>query len=112
MRKLNMKYKAASLSLLCTMSMLIGCSTPPDPYMEIGIGYTLDGMTDHWLQTDRDYTCKNNDTFHAEIGLEFDYDLRLGYHHQSQVSCGGPFNNHPETYQDEIILTKKWGGRK
>ena len=86
--------------------------TKPDPYMEIGIGYTIDGNTDYWLQTDRDWTCRNNDTFHAEIGLEFDYDLRLGYHHQSQVSCGGPFNSYPETYQDEIILTKKWGGRK
>jgi len=97
--------------ILCMVLFLPACSTTPKPYLEVGIGYNIDGMTDHWLQTGRTWTCNNNDTFHAELGVEFDHNLTLGYHHQSHLSCGGPFNNHPEVYQDELILTKKWGGK-
>jgi len=99
--------------MLVVLPLLVvsGCSTTPKPYVEVGIGYQVDGMTDYWLQTSREWTCSNGDTFHAELGLEFDHNLKLGYHHQSHISCGGPFNSHAEVYQDEIILTKKWGGK-
>ena len=91
---------------------LTGCSST-SPYLEIGIGYTIDNNSDWYLRTDREWTCKYNDTFHAEAGMEFDNGWTLGYHHQSHVSCGGPWKARlPELYQDEIIITKKWGGRK
>lgn len=89
---------------------LAGCSSTP--YAEIGIGYTLNEMSDWYLSTEREWTCDNPDTFHGEVGLEFDNQWTLGYHHQSQVSCGGPFNSNPELYQDEIILRKKFGGKR
>jgi len=25
--------------------------------------------------------------------------------------CGGPFNDLPEIYQDDIRITKRWGGK-
>ena len=90
---------------------LSGCAGTR-PYAEIGIGYTLDSNSDWYLETKRDWTCDNHDVFHGEVGLEFPKDWTLGYHHQSHVSCGGPFNSNPELYQDEIILRKKFGGIK
>lgn len=99
-------------SLVISLILVVSGCAHVDPYAEIGIGYQIDHMSDWYLRTDRDWTCSNGDTFHAELGLEFDHDWRVGYHHQSHISCGGPFNSHPEVYQDEIILTKKFGGRK
>ena len=95
--------------LVLVVSLLfVGCA----PYLEVGVGYTIDQNSDWYLRTDRNWTCKNHDTFHAELGLEFKHQWRLGYHHQSHTSCGGPFNSLPELYQDEIILSKKFGGMK
>jgi hypothetical protein len=70
----------------------------------------LDKQSDWYLRTSRDWTCSTGEIFHAELGLEFDDDWTLGYHHQSHITCG-QYNNRPELYQDEIILRKKWGGR-
>jgi hypothetical protein len=118
MEKYNMKLMDVTRSIygmmkLMTPLMLLvitACSGTPAPYFEVGIGWNIDEMTDYWLKTEQSWTCDNNDTFHAELGLEWDNNVQLGYHHQSHVSCGGPFNDKPEVYQDEIILTKKWGG--
>jgi len=99
-----------AITFLLFMVPLGGCASQPAPYFEVGIGWNIDEMTDYWLKTEQSWTCDNNDTFHAELGLEWDNNVQLGYHHQSHVSCGGPFNDKPEVYQDEIILTKKWGG--
>ena len=91
--------------------LLMACSGTK-PYLEVGIGVTLNGNSDWYLSTKRDWTCDNYDTFHGEVGLEFPKDWTLGYHHQSHISCGGPFNSKPELYQDEIILRKRFGGIK
>lgn len=100
------------LLVIGLMIMVSGCGTTPSPYLEIGVGYQIDEHTDWYLRSDKSWTCDNGDTFHVEIGAEFDKNWKVGYHHQSHISCGGPFNSHPELYQDEIIVTKKWGGRK
>lgn len=105
-----MRMVTTTITLLM-IAIASGCGTT-SPYVEIGVGYTLDGMTDYWLQTDREWTCDNHDTFHIEVGAAFDNNLTLGYHHQSHLSCGGPFNNNSEVTQDELILTKRWGGNK
>ena len=99
------------LLVIGLMTTLSGCGTN-GPYVEIGIGYQIDEMTDWWLRTERPDTCDNNDVFHIEAGYEFENQWTVGYTHQSHVSCGGPFNDKPEMYRDEIIVTKKWGGRK
>ena len=99
-----MRYAVAVVLLL-----LAGCGT--SPYLEVGVGYQIDDNTDYWLQRDRSWTC-DGALAHAELGLEFERQWRIGYHHQSHWGCGGPFNDDPEVYQDEIILTKKFGGKK
>lgn len=97
-----MNYK-----LLPFVLLLGGCATP---YLEVGIGLSIDDNSDWYLHTDRDWTCDSPYTAHFEGGFEWDNNVKLGYHHQSHWSCGGPFNDKPELYQDEIILTKKFGG--
>ena len=88
---------------------LSGCAS--SPYAEIGLGYQIDSMTDHWVQTTNKDQCSKQPQFHIELGLEWANDWTLGYHHQSWVRCGGPFNDRPEIYTDDIRLTKKWGGK-
>jgi len=100
------------LVLLPILWVLGACASNPSPYMKIGMAYNVDDQSDWYLRSDRDWECSNKENFHAEIGLEFDHQITVGYHHQSHLTCGGPFNNHPELYQDEIIIEKKWGGRK
>jgi len=98
------------LPLLCLL--LAGCGSTPSPYFDIGMSYNLDEFSDWYLRSDREWECSNKENFHAEIGLEFDHQWTIGYHHQSHLTCGGPFNNHPELYQDEIMIMKRFGGRK
>lgn len=88
--------------------LLSGCAA--SPYAEVGIGYQLDSNSDWHLRTDREWQC-HNPQFHGEIGLEWDNDIKLGYHHQSWWGCGAPFNDKPELFTDDIRLTKKWGGK-
>jgi len=100
----------AILLAIGLMSMITGCGT--SPYFQAGLGYQLDGMTDYMLRTDRDWTCDDNWTGNFEAGLEFDNQWTAGYRHISYVTCGGPFNSKPEVYMDEIIISKKWGGKR
>jgi len=47
-----------------------GCAATP--YAEMSLGYQIDGMTDYWQRTDRDWQCNKNVQFNGELGLEFD----------------------------------------
>jgi hypothetical protein len=85
--------------------LLCGCA----PYAEIGVGYQLDSHSAWTLRTEREWQC-SNPQFHGEVGLEFEHQWTLAYHHQSWVGCGDPLNNKPELYQDHIQLSKKFGG--
>ena len=50
---------------IALLLLLSGCvSGPPAPYLEIGVGYTLDKMSDWYLSSEREWTCKHRDTFH------------------------------------------------
>lgn len=93
--------------------LMVGCSSNKvAPYAEFGLGYQIDKNSDWWVRTTRPDQCSKQPQFHGEIGLEFPRNWKLGYHHQSWVLCGGPFNNDPEIYMDDIRLTKKFGGLK
>lgn len=89
-------------------ALLTGCAA--SPYAEVGVGYQLDNYTDYWLQTERDFQCSSGPQAHFEVGMEKN-NWKLGIHHQSWWLCGGPFNDKPEIYQNDIRLTKKWGGK-
>ena len=94
---------------LIPLLLLAGCASTP--YAEIGLGYQIDGMTDQLVQTGHKDQCSYQPQVHLELGLEFDHDWTLGYHHQSWLMCGGPFNSRPEIYMDDVRITKKFGGK-
>ena len=92
------------------LALLSGCAS--SPYAEVGLGWQVDGQTDYWLQQDRDWQCSHGPLVEAEIGLEMEGNWKVGYHHQSWLMCGGPFGDgKPEVYQDDIRITKKFGGK-
>jgi len=94
-----------------TVSLLLISGCASSPYAEVSLGYQVDGMTDHWLQTSNPHQCSKNAKLDGEVGLEFENNWRIGYHHQSWLLCGAPLNGGPEIYQDDIRITKKWGGK-
>lgn len=87
----------------------MGCASVK-PIAVLGVGYQLDSKTDHWLQTTRDYECSSNFPSHIKLGVETKNKWQISYYHQSWVPCGGPFNSKPETYKDQILIEKKFGG--
>lgn len=89
--------------------MLSGCGATP--YTTVGLGYQIDGETDYWLQRERTWQCSKQPSAHIEIGLEFENKLTVAAHHQSWLLCGAPFNNDPEVDQNEIRISKTWGGK-
>ena len=96
------------MNKILVLLLLCGCATP---YAEVSLGYQLDGMTHDFLKTSNQYQCSENVQFNGEVGVEFEDNWRIGYHHQSWLLCGRPFNDYYETYSDDIRVTKKWGGR-
>jgi hypothetical protein len=95
--------------LVLFAALLSGCASTP--YAELSLGYQLDSGTDYWFQTDRSWQCSKNVQFNGEIGVEFKHDWKIGLHHQSWLLCGGPFNSRPEADQNDIRITKKFGGK-
>ena len=87
--------------------ILTGCAATP--YAEVSVAYPIEKYTDYWVQPDRDWQCNSGPQAHIEVGIEKD-SWKLGIHHQSWWLCGGPLNDKPEVYSNDIRLTKKWGG--
>ena len=88
--------------------LMVGCAS--SPYATVTLAHQVDSRTDWWVQTERKDQCFNPQA-QLEAGLEWDSGVQLGYWHQSWLGCGKPFNNHPEIYQDAIVLRKKFGGK-
>ena len=85
--------------------------TGGSPYLDIGIAYQLDDMSDWYLQTDREWQCSQNWQARIGFGLEWDH-VSLGYHHSSWWVCGGPWwDDRPELYSDVILLNYRFGGK-
>ena len=90
--------------------ILLLASCASTPYFEAGLGYQIDSRSDWSLRQERGYVGRNP-WFHAEVGLEFEHQISCGYHHQSKLMDGSPFNNNREIYFDEIKCMKRWGGK-
>lgn len=78
-------------------------------YAELSVAHQLDEQTDYWLQTERSHQCDSGPQAHGELGL-MKGPWSLGLHHQSWWLCGGPVNDKPEVYQNDIRLKyrKEW----
>ena len=89
-----------------------GCATTPAPYLEIGVGYQIDSLTHEYRRTSAPWECSDNFKGVIELGLDYG-NTRIGYHHQSWITCGLPAGNHKnETWSDDIRLTHRFGGKK
>lgn len=53
-----------------------------------------------------------NPTGHIAVGLEFDYGIEVEWNHWSHVRDGVPFNDNDEAWKDELIIRKRFGGRR
>lgn len=109
MNYLSKREKVFVLIVLISIAILAGgCTTYARPYVEVGLAYQLDQNTDYWLQKDRDWQCSNGLQGQLEVGYHISEPvlgndhIRIGYHHESWVNCGGPFNKRAEVYQDDI----------
>lgn len=121
------------LFILMMWFLLVVLMTPPAGaadfalYAKGGFDYQLDEYTDVWLhkgcQTFNDVTevCMGeNPGFAGELGVEFafgDYEdkwyipvFSFGWRHRSHWFQGGPFNDEPETYSENIFFDFKFGG--
>jgi len=107
----NLNGFLAGFTLIVVLVLLTGCSTAK-PYGEFSLGYQIDKNTDWALRTDQDWQCSDNLQFNGAVGLEFPNEWTISYNHQSWVLCGSPLNDKSELYQDDIRVTKKFGGIK
>ena len=96
------------LGILAAALLVVGCAGT-EPYIQVGLGVPLDGHTDYWLQTDREWQCSKGPQAHIEMGLETPNNFKIGLNHQSWWLCGS-VNDRPEVYSNQIVLSKTWGG--
>jgi hypothetical protein len=96
---------------------LAGCGSTP--YYEVGVGYQIDNNSDYIVRRAREWQCNNGLQAQFELGTEW-YDVlrdgdrvSVGYHHESWINCGGPFNNeNPELYKDDVRVVYRGTFRK
>lgn len=101
------------ITVLLALLLVGGCASDKiKPYGSIGVGYQLEGSTDHWLQRERDWQCDRWQQAWFELGAEFKNGCSIALIHQSYWLCGGPFNERPEVDMNTIIGKCKIGGFK
>lgn len=109
--------KTVTLTALLVAS-LGACSSRP--YLEIGAGYTfnqvdyrnqiiaeVDGET--YLFTGTDYGNCVIPAF-LRAGVEWESGAKVGYGHDSNIDCGGPFNDRKEPHRDFIYSSWTFRG--
>lgn len=101
-----------SIAIAVALTLLSGCGTTTRPYLDVGVGYTVDKNSDWYVREGRSWTCDKPYRAEFEAGLEFKHEWTVGYNHRSSVFCGGPFNSKPELYRDEVVIRKRFGGLK
>jgi hypothetical protein len=88
--------------LVPLLVLLGGCSATP--YAEIGMGWKF--AEDQLLAPE--YVGGRNPTAHFEIGLAWASGYECGISHWSHYRDGGPFNDRPETYKNEVECRRRW----
>jgi len=89
--------------------LLAGCGTVP--YMETGIGYQVNGLSDPWYdELEQTGNAGQPWRFTLEAGFE-GVSGRCGWVHESGAFDGNPFNSDAELFREMIICKKKWGGK-
>lgn len=81
------------------------------PYAEVGLAYQLDDRSTRVVRRESKYQCDRGLQGQFELGLKIKEEvlgennhLRMGYHHESWVNCGSPFNEKPEISKDDVRL--------
>ncbi|MCK5644192.1 MAG: hypothetical protein KAJ19_25560 [Gammaproteobacteria bacterium] len=92
---------------------LLGCATtktedrpPPEFYGRLGIGYQIDDLTDHYLQTEREWNCKNPSAY-IQLGVKTSSGYYCELMHRSWYRCGMGSNRDPETYYNDFVCGKE-----
>ena len=94
----------ASLGLLALLS---ACTTPPRPYLEVGLGYQFNA--DPVLLEENGGG--RMPATHIALGLEIGKHGYCEWNHWSHLRDGWPFNDRPETYKDEIVCGGRFVGK-
>lgn len=100
-----------NIILMVALVLPGGCAAAPSIYLEAAVAYRLDEQSDWYQRSDRGWQCDDPWEFHLEVGKEFKNNVKLGLHHESQITCGSGLNHKPELHKNDIRLSKKWGGK-
>lgn len=92
---------------ICLVVFLSGCAAPTQFYAGVGVGYKV--HSDWQLQPE--HAGGDNPTAHFRLGVAWENGLHCGAYHWSHWVSGGPFNNRPETYNNELLCEKIWHWR-
>lgn len=96
--------KALWLTLISSCLVYISGCANGTTYAEIGAGYKV--KADYKLQPEN--AGGDNPTAHFRLGHIWDSGIYCEAWHWSHWFSGGPFNNRPETYNNEVICGKRW----
>ena len=112
-------------SSMITAAILLGCclgacSSAPGVYFDIGAGYKLEDGTSAVLRpscdratgvTSQPRSCGGrNPTAHIALGFEFRDGSYCELQHWSHYRDNSR-NGRTETHKDELMCSKRWGGR-
>ena len=99
------------VAALLAILLLSGCAHVA-PYCNVALSGQINEYSDELLHNDRDYQCSKNVKFDAECGVETRQHIKAGIRHRSNLLCGGPFNDRPETYELDVRISGEIGGWK
>jgi hypothetical protein len=102
------------LLVFISLFILAGCEGGPQPYFEMGMGYTVNRDP---LVSDELYG--RDPTAHFAVGLDYkivdkrEWYIKLlcQYDHWSHYRDGWPFNENPEVHKDELMCGFRAGGQ-
>lgn len=120
-----MKRAMTILTVCELLFLLTGCAAVSDfterhtntrPYLNVSQGYITDA--DWYREAERKWNCDDGMPTQIEVGTEVrpwywgSTKMRagVGYQHQSNMTCGEPFNDKPETWLDQVLIWVRAGG--
>ena len=97
-----------SLTIAMMLACLLSSCSVVKPIGSFELNHALEGATDFWQHSDRDYQC-DQPQVRVEVGGETRSGWSAGVYHESMLFCG-QYNTKPEIYENGLYLKKTWGG--